>query len=92
MQVTISVVIKLGGLEYADVQVYLYAGHINAQQDFVAAQTHPLDYRSSCDGTHLFEGTFSCTASGSYGYTLRVLPANSDLRSPLDMGLVYWDE
>jgi len=90
--VPISATVDLGGLDPSDVQVELYVGHLDAKQDFVAAQTHPLTYRSSRDGTHLFEGTFSCAESGSFGYTLRVLPAHPDLRSPIDMGLVHWAE
>ena len=37
MQVTKSVTVKLSELESADLQVELYAGHLNAQQKFVAA-------------------------------------------------------
>ncbi len=90
MQVPISASLTLGDLSPSDVHVELYAGRLNAQQEFVGAQAHPLKPSASSDGKHVFEGIFTCTEAGSHGYTLRVLPYHPDLRDPLEMGLIRW--
>ncbi|MGH9128133.1 MAG: alpha-glucan family phosphorylase [Acidimicrobiales bacterium] len=38
----------------------------------------------------LYRGTFACTSSGRYGFTVRVLPSHEDLVSPVEMGLAAW--
>jgi starch phosphorylase len=89
-QVPISATLALGDLTPQDVRVELYAGRLNAQQEFIQAQVQPLEFSSSSDGQHVFKGIFTCAQAGSHGYTLRVLPNHSDLRDPLETGLICW--
>ena len=37
-----------------------------------------------------FRGTITCERSGRYGFTLRVVPADNDVITPLELGLVAW--
>jgi hypothetical protein len=37
-----------------------------------------------------YRGTFTCSDSGEYGFAVRVVPANDDLLSWTDIGLVSW--
>jgi starch phosphorylase len=91
MQVPLRATVALGELAPQDVRVELYAGRLNAQHEFQEATAQPLALeKSNSDGRHAFAGTFTCSASGSYGYTLRVVPHHPDLRDPLEMGLVHW--
>ena len=65
----------------------------NAQQEFMQTTVHPLELeKSNGEGTHFFTGTFTCSESGSHGYTLRVVPSHRDLQGPLEMGLIRWAE
>jgi len=89
-QVPISAALALGDLTPQDVRVELYAGRLNAQQEFIQAQIQPLEFSDSRDGEHLFKGVFTCAEAGSHGYTVRVLPYHNDLRDPLETGLIHW--
>jgi glycogen phosphorylase len=43
------------------------------------------------DDAHVrFTGSFTCERPGRYGYTVRVVPANDDLVTPVELGLVAW--
>ncbi len=92
-EVPIHASVALGELAPEDVRVELYAGRLNAQQEFVDATIQPLTPAdSNGDGNHQFEGTFTCAEAGSHGYTLRVVPFHPDLRDPLETGLIHWAE
>ena len=41
-------------------------------------------------GTLRYRGTFSCSRAGRYGFTVRVVPAHSDLTSAVELGRVAW--
>jgi starch phosphorylase len=91
MQVPLQASILLGALAPEDVRVELYMGKLNAQREIQHAETLPLRHlEQNSAGNHLFAGEFPCTASGSHGYTLRVLPHHPDLKNPLELGLVCW--
>ena len=93
MQVPLRAEVSLGELAPEDVRVELYAGRLNAQHEFTQTTAHPLELeKSNSEGTHYFTGTFTCTESGSHGYTLRVVPSHRDLPDPLEMGLICWAE
>ena len=89
-QVPISATLVLGDITPQDVRVELYAGRLNAQQEFIQAKVQPLEFSNSSDGQHVFKGIFTCSQAGSHGYTLRVLPNHKDLRDPLETGLIRW--
>jgi starch phosphorylase len=93
MQVPLRAEVTLGELAPEDVRVELYAGRLNAQHEFMQTTVHPLELeKSNGEGTHFFTGTFTCSESGSHGYTLRVVPSHRDLKDPLEMGLIRWAE
>ena len=37
-----------------------------------------------------YAGEIDCTASGQYGFAVRVLPKHADLGNPFEPGLVTW--
>ena len=93
MQVPLRAEVSLGELAPEDIRVELYSGRLNAQHEFTQTTVHPLELQqSNGEGVHYFSGTFTCSESGSHGYTLRVVPSHRDLRDPLEMGLIRWAE
>ena len=93
MQVPLRAEVSLGELAPEDIRVELYSGRLNAQHKFNQTTVYPLELQqSNGEGVHYFSGTFACSASGSHGYTLRVVPSHHDLRNPLEMGLIRWAE
>ncbi|WP_029391357.1 alpha-glucan family phosphorylase [Streptomyces xiaopingdaonensis] len=84
--------VALGGLDPADVEVQAVAGRVD-ESDVVmwaGARSHPLKRSGGRDveGRWLFEGRLPLDRTGSFGYTVRVLPAHRLLCGAAEMGLV----
>jgi len=91
MQIPLRASVSLGELSPEDVRVELYMGKLSAQHEIQEATTLPLQHQSrDGEGKHTFIGEYPCTSSGSYGYTLRVVPHHPDLKDSLELGLVRW--
>jgi hypothetical protein len=79
--------VELNGLAAPDVAVQLIHGGIDSAGDFV---NHPARVVLSHTTDGLFTGRYEIGEAGPYGVTARVVPANTDLTTPLEMGLVAW--
>jgi len=84
--------VHLGGLAPDDVEVQLYHGVIDAFGDIATPRAASLKPVGAVDGNHsaVFGGSVACGASGQYGFSVRVLPKNSDLPHAFEPGLVTW--
>lgn len=89
--VEIRVTVDLGGLEPSDVQVQLYAGRLDAQDNITDAIPTPLVDPQNVGASHwVFSGTASFSGTGRHGYTIRVLPYHPGLTHPFEMRLMRW--
>src|SRR5205085_10500974 len=84
--------VQLGGLKPDDVDVQLFHGVLDSFGDIAHPHTAPMTTNSSPRGRTAWDyvGTIACTASGQYGFTVRVLPRHPDLPNPYETGLLYW--
>jgi starch phosphorylase len=84
--------VHLGGLSPDDVEVQLYHGVIDAVGDIASPRAASLRPVGAVDGNHsaVFGGSVACSASGQYGFSVRVLPKNTDLPHAFEPGLVTW--
>ncbi|HKC27536.1 MAG TPA: alpha-glucan family phosphorylase, partial [Jatrophihabitans sp.] len=85
---TLRAEVALGNLTPDDVEVQAVFGSVGADDrltDFATADLHPVP---NGDGTHRYEGEIPLDRTGSYGYTVRVLPKNALLSAPAELGLV----
>jgi len=84
--------VQLGGLPPDDVAVELYWGRLDAAGDIVAAEAVPMTASGrDGQGSYLFEAAaVPSRSSGLHGFTVRVLPRNSELASPFLPGLITW--
>lgn len=91
-EIHVQVRVFLGALTVDDVTVELYLGRLNASGTFVDAIATPMSpVGSDGNGIFLFEArAVSCRLSGRHGYTVRVLPHHTDLKTPFLPGLVTW--
>lgn len=87
---TLRVRVTLGGLEPGDVEVQAVAGRVDAADRISGARTMPLKPVGgpSLEGHWLYEGPLTLDRTGSYGYTVRVLPCHPLLASPAELGLL----
>jgi glycogen phosphorylase len=86
----VRVLVDLGTLQPTDVSVELVHGAVRSDGYLDNRSVQPLKHEGSEDGHELFSGRFTADESGEYGFAVRVVPANDDLLSWADTGLVSW--
>ena len=90
-QFPVQVRVNLGRLSPQDVEVQLYHGVVNSIGEISAANSDVLmPIAGTSNPSTVFGGSVSCTASGQYGFSVRVLPRHVDLPSAFEPGLVTW--
>ncbi len=87
---TLRAQVTLGGLDPADVEVQLLSGRVDAGDRITAPAIVALKptARPDVSGRHTYEGTLTLDRTGSFGYTVRVLPSHPLLATPAELGLV----
>ncbi|MBZ5736659.1 alpha-glucan family phosphorylase [Nocardioides mangrovi] len=81
--------VALGDLAPADVEVQLVHGRSTGEDDLVDTTTALLAAAESYEGgRHRFDGDVVLDHSGSFGYTVRVVPRNDLLASTAELGVV----
>jgi starch phosphorylase len=86
----VRALVELGSLTPADVTVELVHGAVRSDGYIDARVVQPLDHEGAEGSYELFAGRFTAGASGEYGFAVRVVPANEDLLTWADTGLVSW--
>jgi glycogen phosphorylase len=85
---TLRAEIALGELRPEDVQVQAVYGRVDGDDRLADVKTVELSSMANGDGTHRYEGEIPLDRTGSFGYTVRVLPDSELLASPAELGLV----
>jgi starch phosphorylase len=81
--------VALGSLAPEDVDVQLVYGRSNGDDDLLETGIESLHVAESYEGgRHRFDAEHVLDHSGSFGYTLRVLPKHPALASAAELGLV----
>jgi glycogen phosphorylase len=88
----VEVLVALGSLSGDDVAVELLHGPVGPNDEITEFSVVTLHLVGLGDesGHYRYEGSFSCSRAGRYGYTVRVVPAHPDLLIPAEMGCVAW--
>jgi starch phosphorylase len=63
-------------------------GAADAEDRLTAVSTQPLQFVEHTDGTTRYEGEITLGRTGSFGYTVRVLPDNPLLATAAELGVV----
>ncbi len=80
---------SLGELQPDDVDVQVVHGRVRGEDQLVDTSTTSLVLGETYEGgRHRFEGHVELVRAGSFGYAVRILPKNSALASPAELGLV----
>ncbi|CAN5203619.1 glycosyltransferase family 1 protein [soil metagenome] len=87
----VEAVVGLGDLSGDDVDVQLLHGPVAQNNEIDAAeQVTMASAGATSDGHVRYRGQFTCARAGRYGFTVRVVPANDDLVSPVELGRIAW--
>ncbi|HEV7167830.1 MAG TPA: hypothetical protein VGN49_07660, partial [Micrococcaceae bacterium] len=86
---TVQAYVALGGLSPQDVSVEVAFGRALESDELTDTQITVLDGAEELDnGRYLFTGDVVIDRSGSFGYTVRVLPSHPGLASKAELGLI----
>ncbi|MDH3892656.1 MAG: alpha-glucan family phosphorylase [candidate division Zixibacteria bacterium] len=91
----ITIEVLLGDISPDDVEVQIISGRLNSHekiQDFQPAAAVPTDAGSQPaeDGVYAFTGEVTCSESGRFGITARIIPKNQNLPHPFKPKLISW--
>ncbi|WP_022667559.1 alpha-glucan family phosphorylase [Desulfospira joergensenii] len=88
----ISVEVYLGELAPEEVEVQIYHGRLRGMERLEGSRIETMEFKETIDpGTHIYECRISCSDSGRFGYTARVVP-NGDNVLRETPGLITWVE
>ena len=84
--------VDLGKLTPEDVEVQIYYGKVDDKYDTKANNYEVMKYIKTNEDVniHMFEGEIKCSATGNFGYTLRILPKHKLLHNPFELNLIHW--
>ncbi len=81
--------VSLGDLSPQDVDVQVVHGRIVHEDDLVDTTAESLSLAETYEaGRYRFDGRLALSATGPFGYTVRVLPRNEHLASVAELGCV----
>ena len=86
----VCAVVDLGKLRPVDVTVQLLHGSVRSDGTIDERRVESLKHVGTDEDAEMFSGRFVAGASGEYGFAVRVVPANDDLLSWADTGLISW--
>ncbi|MBD3256855.1 alpha-glucan family phosphorylase [candidate division GN15 bacterium] len=91
-KVEIDMKVRLGAIDPDDVSVEIVSGRLNSQEQFIEFGPIParLNGSSGADGIYSYHGEVTCTESGRFGITARVLPDNELLLHNRRPKLISW--
>ncbi len=84
--------IDLSDLTPEDIEVQIYYGKVDDKYDPKANDFVVMKHLQTNKDVniHLFEGEIKCSATGNFGYTLRILPKHKLLNNPFELNLIHW--
>src|SRR5699024_6023600 len=86
---TVRAFVALGDLSTDDVEVQVVSGRTTAEDEITASSVTPTTVTESYeDSRHRFDAQVPLDRSGSFGYTVRVVPRHPGLASVAELGLV----
>ncbi len=81
--------VALGDLSTRDVAVQVVCGRVSAEDELVDTTVVEMGLGESYEGNrHRFDADVALSASGSFGYTVRIVPQHPTLASVAELGLV----
>ncbi len=85
---TVRASVELGGLAVSDVLVQAVVGRADDADELTGTMVSSMAHVGGAGDRELFEATVALPHAGVLGYTVRVLPANELLASPVELGKV----
>ncbi len=85
--------VKLGDLKPKDVEVQIYYGPVDKQDNpkYNSTVIMKVDRKDKNNAAvYNYSGEVKCLHSGEQGFTIRIVPKNDLLIHPFELGVIYW--
>ncbi|MDP8953833.1 MAG: alpha-glucan family phosphorylase [Actinomycetota bacterium] len=87
----VELVVALGDLAAADVEVQVLHGPVGHNDELAQAAVVTMELVGAAEDDHLrYRARITCDRPGRYGFTARIVPAHPDLVTPIELALVTW--
>jgi len=90
---SVNAEIFLGELMPDDVEVQIYYGLIDKQDDPFAFKTIPMrvvNKKQNGNMVYKYVGSINCNDTGLFAFTIRILPKHNLMVHPFELGKVFW--
>lgn len=90
---SVNAEIFLGELMPDDVEVQIYYGLIDKQDDPFAFKTIPMrvvNKKQNGNMLYKYVGSINCNDTGLFAFTIRILPKHNLMVHPFELGKVFW--
>lgn len=90
---SVNAEIFLGELSPDDVEVQIYSGLIDKQDDPFAFKTIPMrvvNKKQNGNMIYKYVGSINCNETGLFAFTIRILPKHNLMVHPFELGKVFW--
>jgi len=86
----VTAVVNLGEIRPDEVKVELYYGELKTVDSIADSHSQEMTVKENYEnGEYLYSCTLTCSNSGRYGFTVRVIPSGND-RIRFAPGLITW--
>ena len=82
--------VVLGEIPPEYVRVQIVSGAVNEDGTVVNGSLSDMKLVGVTENEHQYEGYLECLESGSYGFSLRVVPFHPDVRVPFEHPWLVW--
>lgn len=84
--------VALGEIPPAYVRVQMVFGSVNGDGTLGHGSSSDMTHAGMSGNEHQYEGELECRESGSYGFSVRVVPFHPDVRVPFEHPWLVWAE
>lgn len=88
--ISVQAIVSLGNLTTDDVDVQVYYGTVNSNNEIEKPNFVSLNLSKSQGNIHYYEGTYICSDTGKQGFTIRVLPKHPLIVDSTDLYRCCW--
>ncbi len=82
--------VVLGEIPPEFVRVQIVSGSVNADGAIVSSSSSDMKHAGLTGSEHQYEGLLECLESGSFGFSVRVIPYHADVRVPFEHPWLVW--
>jgi len=91
-RVRVKASVVLGEIPPEYVRVQIVSGSVNGDGELVNSLASDMTRAGMTASEHQYEGQVECLESGSYGFSVRVIPYHPDVRVPFEHPWLVWAE